>query len=129
MPRRRANSEPTWCHRWRRSGIGRDGVGLGGVGQSTRPTGRSLKLLVFICTLSIVGGGTSGCVTGRPNLAHPGNLQTQRFNAIAHDPYADPDLGPEVVGGRPREFQKNLAEPVRNRWLMDSWWARTATGR
>jgi hypothetical protein len=94
------------------------------MGRDAFTTSRSLTVLVVLWVI-----GTTGCVTGRPNLAHPGNLQTQRFNAIAHDPYADPDLGPEVVGGRPRDFQKNLAEPVRNRWLMDSWWARTATGR
>lgn len=72
--------------------------------------------------LAICGG--LGCGVGRPNLAHPGDVQTQRFNAVAHDPYTDTDAGPEVVGGRPRDFQKNLAEPVRNRWLMDSWWSR-----
>jgi len=65
----------------------------------------------------------AGCTSGRPNLMHPGDLQSQRYNAIAHDPYTDTDAGPEVVGGRPRDFQKPLAEPVRSRWLMDSWWA------
>ena len=92
-------------------------------GRELRAAGWYLGLLLT-CAVA-----ATGCVSGRPNLAHPGNLNTQRFNAIMHDPYADPDLGPEVVGGRPRDFQKNLAEPVRNRWLMDSWRARTATGR
>jgi hypothetical protein len=72
----------------------------------------------------LIGAAISGCTSGRPNLLHPGDLQSQRFNAIAHDPYTDADAGPEVVGGRPREFQKPLPEPVRNRWLMDSWWSR-----
>lgn len=72
----------------------------------------------------LLGAGAGGCTSGRPNLLHPGDLQSQRFNAIAHDPYTDSDAGPEVVGGRPREFQKPLPEPVRNRWLMDSWWSR-----
>jgi hypothetical protein len=74
--------------------------------------------------LVIVGVMAAGCTAGRPNLRQPGDLQTQRFNAIAHDPYTDVDAGPEVVGGRPRDFQKPLPEPVRNRWLMDSWWWR-----
>ena len=51
-------------------------------------------------------------------------MQQQQFDASLHDPYADNDLGPEVVGSRPREFREPLAEPVRNRWLRDSWWSR-----
>jgi hypothetical protein len=42
-------------------------------------------------------------------------MQQQRLSATVHDPYADVDAGPEIVGGRPREFQKPLAEPVRSR--------------
>ena len=72
--------------------------------------------------LVCVAISTTGCVAGRPNVFHPGDIQQQRFNAVAHDPYTDNDAGPEVVGGRPRDYQKPLAEPVRNRWLMDSWW-------
>lgn len=66
----------------------------------------------------------AGCASGIPNLRHPGDLVSQRYNAIAHDPYTDTDAAPEVVGGRPRDYQKPLPEPVRNRWLMDSWWSR-----
>jgi len=77
-----------------------------------------------LCMLLLCGAVAVGCTSGRPNLRHPGDLQTQRFNAIAHDPYTDVDAGPEVVGGRPRDFQKPLPEPVRNRWLTDSWWWR-----
>ena len=75
---------------------------------------------LVLCGLLVL----SGCVAGQPNWLHPGSLQSQRYNAIAHDPYADSDAGPEIVGGRPRDFQKPLPEPVRNRWLMDSWWSR-----
>ncbi len=63
-----------------------------------------------------------GCNVSRPTLRNPGSVQQQRYGATLHDPYADNDLGPEVVGSRPREFQKPLAEPVRNRWMADSWW-------
>ena len=63
-----------------------------------------------------------GCA--RAPLAPPGSMQYQRYEATLHDPYPVDDLGPEVVGGRPRDFQKPLAEPVRNRWLTDSWWRR-----
>ena len=76
-------------------------------------------LLIVASAFAVVG-----CGTGRPNIMHPGDTQSQRFAAIAHDPYYDNDAGPEVVGGRPREFQKPLSEPVRNRWLADSLWSR-----
>lgn len=74
--------------------------------------------------LALVSILPTGCAVQRPSLFHPGNTQQQRFGAMAHDPYYDQDAGPEVVGGRPREFQKPLAEPVRNSWLKDSWWAK-----
>ena len=82
----------------------------------------SARVFKLLCGALLVA--STGCGRERPNLMHPGDLQSQRFNAIAHDPYTDQDAGPEVVGGRPREFQKPLAEPVRNRWVMDSLWSR-----
>lgn len=85
---------------------------------------RAAVATLLTIALAVGGGLVTGCTSGRPNLRNPGDLQTQRFNAIAHDPYTDVDAGPEVVGGRPRDFQKPLPEPVRNRWLMDSWWWR-----
>ena len=83
-----------------------------------RPLARCRFVMLVALNLA-----AAGCTSGRPNLMHPGDLQSQRYNAIAHDPYTDTDAGPEVVGGRPRDFQKPLAEPVRSRWLMDSWWS------
>ncbi len=70
----------------------------------------------------------SGCAarrkaTAMPDFSQPaGDIQHQRFKAVAHDPYYDNDAGPEVVGGRPREYSKQLAEPVRSRWLSDLNW-------
>lgn len=41
-----------------------------------------------------------------PRLYNPGPAGYQRFQATqGHDPYPLPDAGPEIVGGRPREFQ------------------------
>jgi hypothetical protein len=57
-------------------------------------------------------------------LRGPGPIYQQQQNASIHDPYALDELGPEIVGSRPRDFQKPLAEPVRNRWFADSWWGR-----
>lgn len=85
--------------------------------RSARSALPTLLPLLFAAALA------GGCVY-RPFDGPPGPLSYQRQNAILHDPYFDNDLGPEVVGGRPREFQKPLPEPVRSRWLNDSWWAR-----
>ena len=59
--------------------------------------------------------------TQTPRLFHPGNMQSQVNSALAHDPYYDNDAGPEVVGGRPREYARPWAEPVRNHWLWDGF--------
>jgi predicted small lipoprotein YifL len=66
--------------------------------------------------------GVVGCGLSKPNVFHPGTQQHQQYKATLHDPYPDNVAGPRVDGGRPMEFQKPLPEPVRNRWLRDSWW-------
>ena len=63
----------------------------------------------------------TGCSLGRPNWGHPGPTAYQQHRATLFDPYADNDAGPEVVGARPPDFQKPLAEPVRSRAMRDSW--------
>lgn len=64
--------------------------------------------------LLLIPIGLTGCPTLRPNWFHPGPQQYQRNRAVLHDPYPDSDAGPEVVGGRPLQFQNPNAEPVRN---------------
>ena len=66
----------------------------------------------------------SGCGLARPNWFNPGPTQYQQHRATFHDPYADNEIAPEVIGGRPRGFQKPLPEPVRNQALQNLWWAR-----
>jgi hypothetical protein len=66
----------------------------------------------------------AGCANRPRIFSPPGSTTYQRYHATLHDPYPDIDLGPEVVGGRPREFAKPLPEPVRNRWLRDLWWSK-----
>ncbi|MCA9259815.1 MAG: hypothetical protein KDA61_11475 [Planctomycetales bacterium] len=50
-----------------------------------------------------------------PHLNHPGPAPYQRGNAIEFDPYPQNDVGPEIVGGRPREYDKPLDEVRRAR--------------
>jgi hypothetical protein len=63
----------------------------------------------------------SGCRGYWNPFMPPGTMHQQQLKATVHDPYTEPDIGPEVVGGRPRDYQKPLAEPVRNRYIWDSW--------
>jgi len=75
--------------------------------------------------LLIAGGGlviALGCSHPRPLLAPQGPMRMQQNNASYHDPYPDNDAGPEIVGGRPRDFQVPSAEPVRSRRFAESLW-------
>jgi hypothetical protein len=76
------------------------------------------------CRLGLVmlALAAGGCASGHPLFAPRGNIYQQRLRATVHDPYPDQDAGPEVVGGRPRDYQQPLPEPVRNRLFADSWW-------
>ncbi|HVT30104.1 MAG TPA: hypothetical protein VHE81_18975 [Lacipirellulaceae bacterium] len=51
----------------------------------------------------------------RQNFLHPGPAAYQRAAAVQHDPYPLNDVGPEIVGGRPREYQIPLNEVERAR--------------
>ncbi len=48
-----------------------------------------------------------------PNWLHPGPFNYQRAQAERTDPFPETDVGPEIVGGRPKDFQKPSAEPTR----------------
>lgn len=58
---------------------------------------------------------TLGCVAP-PRWVGPGPAAYQRRKAERFDPFPDNDAGPAIVGARPREFDKPLAEPNRARW-------------
>lgn len=81
-----------------------------------------MKILVLLLTSA--GGLTLsvGCNHARPWLPAPGPIRVQQNNATYHDPYPDIDAGPDVVGGRPRDFQVPRPEPVRNRRFAESLW-------
>lgn len=65
----------------------------------------------------LLAGGMAGCgpTFRMPNLFHPGPTAPQRYDAIYHDPYPLDDVGPEVVGGRPREYQRPVPPVTRGR--------------
>ncbi len=46
----------------------------------------------------------------------------QQQQAARWDPYADVYAGPEIVGARPREFNRPFAEPFRGQGFRDTRW-------
>lgn len=66
--------------------------------------------------------GATGAPTAMqmPDWSNPGTMAQQQARATYHDPYADTTAAPEIVGGRPREFAKPAAEPVRSRGFRNT---------
>ena len=79
------------------------------------------KRFVVWLALVAIGATSAGCTPEVhrykrfPDFLHPGWANQQRNDAVAHDPYLVDDAGPEVVGGRPREYQRPLNEVERAR--------------
>src|SRR6188474_217017 len=69
--------------------------------------------------VALVATTLTGCAPEaaglRQSFAHPGPAAYQRAQAIHHDPYVLNDVGPEVVGGRPREYMIPVNEVDRAR--------------
>lgn len=72
---------------------------------------------LFRCSACLLVLASAGCAS-RPGWGlrgmGQGTTERQKSRAAVHDPYPLNDIGPEVVGGRPREFYNPQAEPVRN---------------
>ncbi len=62
-----------------------------------------------------------GCQLPPPLFGPRGPMDHQQREASVFDPYTDNDMGPEVVGGRPRDYQKQAPEPVRSHWFSNMW--------
>ena len=73
--------------------------------------------LVVACVLLSFGS----CRGYQSPFSPPGTMQQQRLNASVYDPYADNDAGPEIVGGRPRDYQKPWSEADRSRASVGGW--------
>ena len=87
-----------------------------------------LWLVVFAMVLPL---GLAGCRgLARPNWFYPGTAERQQAQAEQFDPYPENEPGPEIVGARPLEYEKPVAEvrrvqpsfdPLRARWLPWNW--------
>jgi hypothetical protein len=75
---------------------------------------RRTTIMVALLATSLVGCAQE-MASLQQSFAHPGPAAYQRAQAIQHDPYVLNDVGPEVVGGRPREYQIPVNEVERAR--------------
>ncbi|MGA2256556.1 MAG: hypothetical protein ABSG53_18060 [Thermoguttaceae bacterium] len=71
-----------------------------------------MRRIVALIALSAVLLACCGCLA-TPNLAHPGTEAHQQARAQIFEPYPDNDVGPPVVGARPREYQDPRPETIR----------------
>jgi len=62
-----------------------------------------------------------GCAPLSYQLSNPGTIQTQRLRAVRFDPYPDNNIAPEIVGGRPLDFQVDRAEANRARLVREGF--------
>jgi len=64
----------------------------------------------------------TGCQSmARPQWVDPTPLSRQQARAQQFDPFPENEPGPAIVGGRPREFDRAVPEPLRARLIP--WWA------
>lgn len=75
-----------------------------------------LNRLAFLLTLTtlLAAGGCAGM--GQPTLASQGSTVSQRASAQRFDPYPEVGPGPEIVAGRPRDYDRAMPETRRARW-------------
>lgn len=64
----------------------------------------------------------AGCspTVSRPDWFNPGPMIEQKQRAVQYDPYPDQDAGPEVVGGRPLDYERQIPETERSRFFLPS---------
>jgi len=72
-------------------------------------------------TIALLLAALCGCRSDGRLFAPAGTVQKQRFNATVFDPYADSELGPEVVGSRPKDYQKPLTDSDKSRLFRKMW--------
>lgn len=75
-----------------------------------------LPRLFLVAMTSLALASAAGCssTVKKPRLLHPGPAEYQRANAVQFDPYPQNDMGPAIVGGRPREYAIPVNEVERS---------------
>lgn len=72
---------------------------------------RQYYLLLALALMTLAGGCARPRGWGFPG--GEGTIDRQKARASVHDPYPLNDIGPAVVGGRPREFATPRSEAAR----------------
>lgn len=74
-----------------------------------------------LALLTLMAFSSAGCANGRfHNPFRPASVHAQRIKATVHDPYPDQDKGHAVDDARPRDYQQQTPEPVRDRFSVDA---------
>lgn len=96
--------------------------------QCGRQASRNPLTIAIILSCMIVGVGCKGSQLGNRRWGGSefgqGSENRQKARAVYFDPYPLNDIGPEVVGGRPRGFESPLPEANRNELkdpLVNPW--------
>lgn len=76
-----------------------------------------MKYLVLVLLAAALVTPVGCASVAMPDWGNPGTAAMQQRRAEQFDPYAETDVGPEIAGGRPREYQKPLPEPLRAQWV------------
>ncbi len=78
---------------------------------------------ILAISLLMASAACLGCrSTAMPTIVPSGSAEYQQQVGNKFDPYPDPDVGPPVVGGRPRDYQNPVSEPQRARfWNPINW--------
>jgi hypothetical protein len=80
---------------------------------SKKHTARAAWLL-FVCCWVGCQGGPAGFGRWSSGPFGQGSIDRQKARAVTFDPFPLNDIGPPIVGGRPREFSNPMAEAQRN---------------
>ena len=86
-----------------------------------------MRRLWSLATGLLVLGMIVGCQNQKgqqtiatPSLAHPRSADVQQKRALRYDPYPETNVGPEMAGVRPREYEAPPAEVSRGRWGLQN---------
>lgn len=80
------------------------------------------RLPLFYIAFAVCVLLSTGCTLPNRQVQPPRTMGQQQLEATQWDPYADIDGGPEIVGGRPREFQRPPSQPIRASGFRDTRW-------
>jgi hypothetical protein len=71
-------------------------------------------ILSFFAVSVVLPGCVGSQRLATPDITPPyGSVERQQARAEIHEPFPDNDMGPAVMGGRPREYQDPRAEVTR----------------